>query len=91
MEPVYAQLLDPVETLEMVVEGLEVNRCKVLVEVYKEATAVRQQPVRSDLGQHLDRGAASVSAYVPLPLSESQHLPVLLPRQVYLPVDEGTG
>ena len=82
MEPVYAQFLDPVESLEVVAERLEVGGCEVLAEVNKQLTAVWQQPMGGDPGQHLNRDSLSVSPYVSLLLSESKHLPVLLRRQV---------
>ena len=50
IEPVYAQFLDLVETLKVVVERLEIGGCKILVEVDIEVTAVWQQPVGGDPG-----------------------------------------
>ena len=71
MKPVYAQFLDSVETLEVVVELSEVSRCKVLVEIDGEVTAVRDQSVCGDPTQHLDCTSLSISTYVLLLLSES--------------------
>ena len=42
MEPIYAQLLDLIETLEVVVEWLEVGWCKAPVEIDEEVAAVRE-------------------------------------------------
>lgn len=50
MEVVYAQLLDAVETLEVVVEWLEVGRREVLVDVNEEVAAELQQSVRGSPG-----------------------------------------
>ena len=48
MEPVYAQFVDPIEMLEVVVEWLEVSRGRVPVGVDVEVASVRQQPVGGD-------------------------------------------
>jgi hypothetical protein len=49
VEPVYAQFLDLVETLEVVADRPEVSWGKVLADVDGEVASIRQQPVRGEL------------------------------------------
>ena len=70
MEVAYAQFLNAVETLEVVVERLEVSRCEVLVDLNGKVTAESQESVRRNPRQCFQCESLAISTYIPLSLSE---------------------